>query len=294
MRNFARVAIIGSTGQLGNDLLEAFSDREVIALAHEDLCIENAAQVEDVIASSRPSLVLNTAAYHNVPKCETEQEQALRINALGVQNVAQACAKRNIAFGTISTDYVFDGAKGSPYTEQDQPHPLSVYGISKLAGEMLAAAIVPGHFIFRTSGLFGKLGSKSKGYTFIDRVLQQAAAGEPISVVDDMWFSPSYTRHVAQWIRKIVDRAPFGIYHVTNSGSCSWHEFAVEAIATAGLSAHVRAISSADFASPVRRPRNSALGHAALLAAGIEDLPHWKAAVAEYLKERTFSRTPLS
>ena len=288
-----RVAVVGSAGQLGHDLVEAFSDRQVIALTHDDVAIEDRESVDRVLDLHKPDMVINTAAFHHVATCEQRQREALLVNTVGVGNLASACAAREIVFGTVSTDYVFDGRKGAPYTEWDEPHPLSVYGISKLAGEMLAISVAPAHYIFRTSGLFGKLGSKSKGYTFIDRILQQGRAGDPIKVVTDMTFSPSYTRHVARAIRSIVETAPFGLYHVTNSGSCTWFEFAAEALAAAGIEANITPILSADWNDGVRRPANSALAHEGLLVAGVEDLPSWKEAVAQYLRERSFTGTPL-
>ena len=282
-----RVSIVGASGQLGNDLLRAFAGCEVTALDHAAISIEDPGSVRKALGAVRPDLVLNAAAFHKVPLCETQQMQAMAVNALGVRNLAEECARLGASFGTVSTDYVFDGTKGAPYSERDEPHPLSVYGLSKLAGEMMAAAATPSHYIFRTSGLFGRLGSKSKGYTFIDRILAQARAGEPVRVVDDMTFSPSYTRDVARWIRRITDAAPFGIYHVTNSGACTWYEFALETLRQAGLErADLSPISSASWTDGVRRPKNSALAHDALLAAGIDELPSWQAAIGAFLAER--------
>ena len=281
-----RVAIVGSSGQLGHDLVDAFQDVQVFGLAHEDVSIEDAASVERSLDQAAPQVLINTAAYHHVARCETHPREALLINAIGVANLAHACARRGIIFATLSTDYVFDGLKGSPYTEWDEPRPLSVYGLSKLAGEMLAIGATPAHYVFRTSGLFGKLGSKSKGYTFIDKILQQARDGSPMSVVTDMIFSPSYTKHVARTIRAVIERGPFGLYHVTNSGSCTWYEFAAQAVAASGMQAEITPMESAQWNDGVRRPANSALAHEALHAAGIHELPHWKDAVAEYIAER--------
>ena len=294
MHAFAKIAVIGSTGQLGHDLLQALKGLDVTGLSHDDVSIEDPGSVEAALERVGPDLVVNTAAFHNVPACETRQHDALRVNTGGVANLAAASARRGIALATVSTDYVFDGSKGSAYDETDEAHPINVYGLSKLGGEVVARALLPAHFIFRTSGLFGRLGSKSKGYTFIDKVLAQARAGETVRVVDDMTFSPSYTRHVAAWMRRILERAPFGTYHLTNRGACTWHEFAQYAISSAGLAVTVEPIPSSAFDDGVRRPRNSGLAHPALLAAGIEEPPHWKRAVEEYLEERSFNQAPLS
>lgn len=283
---FARILIVGSTGQLGADLMDTFKDVKPVGLGHADVAIENPQSVAAALDCYRPDLVLNTAAFHNVPICEQQPRAALLINALGVGGLARACAQRECVIATFSTDYVFDGQKGRPYTEEDEPRPINAYGLSKLAGELLVQAATPRHFIFRTSGLFGRIASTSKGYTFIDRVLRAAAAGEPTSVVNDMLFSPSYTRDVAAAVRRIVERADFGLYHVTNSGSCTWYDFAREALAQAGLDAPVTAISTAQWGGSVRRPPNSALENGHLRRAGFPELPDWRSAVGRYVHER--------
>ena len=283
-RQYSRPAVIGATGQLGHDLLAAFGDAAPAGLGHGDVSIEDRASVEAAFDRVRPDLVLNTAAFHNVPLCETQQKQALAVNAVGVMNLALACERRRIPLVTVSTDYVFDGEKGAPYVESDEPHPLSVYGNSKLAGELLAAAAWAQTFVVRTSGLFGALGSKTKGYTFIDRILKQARAGEEIKVVTDMTFSPSYTGHVAGAIRAIAERGGFGTYHVTNAGACTWYEFALEALRQAGSDAAVTPIRSSDWPSVVRRPANSSLAHERLQREGLPALPPWQEGVAAYLK----------
>jgi len=287
VREIRRVAVVGCTGQLGRDLLEEFSGFEVSGLTHDDIEIEDTHSVQSALERCRPDVVINTAAYHHVATCETHQREALLVNAVGVGNIANACAQRGTIFATVSTDYVFDGTKGSPYLESDEPHPLSVYGLSKLAGEVIAQATHTSCFVFRTSGLFGKLGSKSKGYTFIDRILQEARNGGEIRVVRNMTFSPSYTRHVAAAMRAAIERAPFGVYHVTNRGATTWYDFARAALNQAGFGhVPITAISSKDYDDGVRRPQNSSLAHDALLRAGIADLPPWQEAVAQYLGER--------
>ncbi|MBV8688705.1 MAG: dTDP-4-dehydrorhamnose reductase [Candidatus Eremiobacteraeota bacterium] len=279
--------IIGTSGQLGTDLMDAFADCDPVGLTHEQISIEDAASVGAALGRHRPDLVINTAAFHNVPVCEQEPQRALEVNAVAVGELARACEERQCAFATFSTDYVFDGLKGAPYTEADAPRPINAYGLSKLAGELLVKTATPEHFIFRTSGLFGRIGSKSKGYTFIDRILQAGAAGEVSTVVNDMTFSPSYTRDVAAAVREVIERADFGLYHVVNAGSCTWYELAVEALAQAGLRAEVQPISTAQWGAQVRRPANSSLENEALRNAGFTEPPPWRSAVARYIAERT-------
>ncbi|PZR56347.1 MAG: dTDP-4-dehydrorhamnose reductase [Candidatus Meridianibacter frigidus] len=290
MLNRQRILVTGSTGQLGDEVVRAFGGRKVAALSHDDISIEDARAVDQAMEYHRPQLVVNAAAYHNVPACERAPRAALRVNCTGVENLARACAAGGAAFVTVSTDYVFDGTKGSPYTEADSPHPLNAYGRSKLAGEVVARAACAQTYIVRTSGLFGPLGSRTKGYTFIDRILGQAERGERITVVDDMIFSPSYARHVAAALRNVVDAGAPGTYHVVNGGFCSWYEFAREALEQAGLRADLRPISSAAWTDGVLRPPNSSLDAAALRAAKLPELPHWKQAVADYLSQRKAER----
>ena len=280
------IAVIGASGQLGHDLVTAFSDVETAALTHQDIAIEDRGAVTSMLERLKPSAVINTAAFHKVPQCETNQSQALLINAVGVNNVASECALREIPFLTVSTDYVFDGEKGSPYVESDEPHPVNVYGVTKLAGELLARSSNPQTYIVRTSGLFGALGSRSKGYTFIDRILSQAREGIKIRVVADMRFSPSYTRDVAAAIRRIIESGAFGVYHVTNSGNCTWFEFAQHALRCAGMDYAIEPIASSSWNDGVRRPRDSSLQHQFFDEQRLGSLPDWHDAVERYLTER--------
>jgi len=282
-----RVAIIGASGQLGTDLMDVFRDREPIGLSHAGFDLEDAASLTAGLERYRPTLVINTAAYHNVEQCEEHPERAFAVNALGVDRLAGLCARYDCAFATFGTDYVFDGSATQPYQESDLPNPLNAYGTSKLAGEFLTKRHSGRHFLFRTSGLFGRAGSSSKGYTFVDRILRQAQAGEPLRVVTDMTFSPSYTRHVARIVRSVIERGAFGLYHVTNSGACTWFEFASEALRLRGFDAAIEPITTAQFAARVKRPRYSALAHTALLRAGFPEPPPWRQGLSEYLAERS-------
>jgi len=142
---FSRPLVVGATGQLGQDLVDVFSDTAAIGLSHQEISIEDAASIAAALETHEPDIVLNTAAFHNVPLCETEQRRAFAVNGLGIQNLAQACEARRIAFVTLSTDYVFDGTKGSPYTEDDEPHPLNAYGMTKFAGEILDKGVCRSH-----------------------------------------------------------------------------------------------------------------------------------------------------
>jgi len=289
---FASVVIVGASGQLGHELTSVLADKRLHSLTHEEIEIQDEASVQKSVIGLKPSLLINTAAFHNVERCEQKLKQAFAVNAFAVDSLSSACSAAGSVFAHISTDYVFDGLKRGPYVEVDWPNPLNVYAMSKLAGEFLIRRHNGKHYIIRTSGLYGIVGSRSKGYTFIDNILKQAEAGKPIRVVDDMFFSPSYTLHVAQAIRRIIENAPFGIYHVAGSGYCSWYEFAKTALEWSNIDADIAPIKYADFQSNVKRPMFSALENRAMKEAGLPDLPHWKDGLRAYLTERAALRAP--
>ena len=276
--------MIGASGQLGSDLVKAFGGLDVVGVDHAMVDIERPAEVAAFLAHARPSLVVNTAAYHNVERCETHAERAFAVNAVAVDGLASLCEAAGIALAHISTDYVFDGTATEPYDEAAKASPLNVYGVSKYAGELAIAARTERAFVFRTSGLYGVRGSSSKGYTFVERIRAQATAGAPLRVVDDIVSTPSYTRDVASTIRRVLETGRFGTCHVTNGGSCTWYEFALEILAASGIEAHVERTTSDAFPSFARRPRYSVLANNALGRAGVAPAPDWKAGLHAYLQ----------
>lgn len=290
-----RVVIIGANGQLGADLMDAFAADAPIGLEHRIFDIEHPAAIATMLLVHKPDVVVNTAAFHNVDLCETRPDRAFAVNALAVDQLAAQCAASGVAFAHVSTDYVFEGETDRPYVESDAARPISAYGISKYAGELLVRRRCERSFIFRTSGLYGVRGSSVKGYTFIERMLTGAAEGKPLRVVDDVTFSPSYTRHVAAAMREIIARERYGTYHVTNAGACTWYAFATEIFRQANTTADLSPTTRRSFPSLARRPRYSALAHEALLALGIPDPPDWRHGIRAYLNERgALTRAPAS
>jgi dTDP-4-dehydrorhamnose reductase len=281
-----RIVVIGASGQLGSDVLRIFADRRPNGVDHAQIDIESGSAVAAMLARFKPTLVINTAAYHNFERCETFADRAFAVNAIAVEQLATQCDNAGAALMHVSTDYVFDGKAGRAYRESDAPNPLSVYGVSKYAGELLVRRRTERHFIVRTSGLYGRRGSSVKGMTFVERMLSMALDRKPISVVDDVTFSPSYTVHVATAIRAIAESGAFGTYHVTNAGACTWYEFATEIFRQAGLEPAVTAVASDAFPSYAIRPAFSALEHASLKAAGLPSMPDWREGIAAYLDER--------
>jgi dTDP-4-dehydrorhamnose reductase len=190
----------------------------------------------------------------------------------------------------VGTDYVFDGRTTRPYTEDDAPNPLGAYARTKLAGELFAQALAPRHAILRVAGLYAAGGSRGKGGNFVDKVLAQARAGKPLRIVADQVTAPTWARDVAEAMARLVPRlvegrAPFGVYHVTNAGGCSWYEFARAALELAGVDADVTPITTAELAAPAPRPAYSVLANDRLAAAGEPPLRSWRTALAAYLAE---------
>jgi len=280
-----RIAIIGSTGQLGTDLVKVLKEsHEVIGLTHEDI------EVSDynsclILKSIKPDIIINTAAFHKTDECEDNPLKAFQVNSIGARNISIISREINAIDVYISTDYVFDGSKNSPYTEEDIPNPINTYGISKLAGELYTKQN-PKHYIIRVASLFGVAGSKSKGGNFVEKMIEKAKKGEPISVVDDIWMSPTYTKDAAIAIKKILElELPYGIYHVTNKGYCSWFQFAKEIFKLIGMDIEVKPIKSEELQTKVKRPKFSALQSIKLPKYGIE-MREWKEALYEYLVEK--------
>ncbi len=285
------IAILGASGQLGAALVDAYGERILLTPAHRELDIEDAPALAAFLAVHRPAVLINCTAFHNVDECERVPERAFAVNALAVDRAAKLCAAADVAFATISTDYVFDGTLGRAYTEADAPNPLSAYGVSKLAGELLVRRHGPAHFIFRLSGVYSASGTSNKGYTFIERVLQQAERGEPLRIVRNMTFSPTYAPHAARVIRDAVDARAYGTHHVTNAGATTWYDFAAAACAQAGLTPTVEALSYDTYGSSVKRPLYSALASTTLAPLGIDPPPRWETGLDEFLRGRAARQT---
>ena len=265
--------------------MRAFADCDVVGLDHAQIEIESDESVDAAFARYKPTVVINTAAFHNVEECERYPERAFAINAAAVDRLAEKAARSRAAFVTMSSDYVFSGSASKPYTERDEPSPLNVYGHSKRAGELYAQGHGPRWFVFRTSGMYGVRTSSQKGHTFVDRIIRQAQSGEIPRVVTDVYFSPSYAVDVARTIRQVIERDAFGLYHLTNAGGCSWFDFAAEALRLAGLKQEITPASYRDFNPTVDRPKYSILAHEALDRVGVS-VPSWQDGLQRYVAAR--------
>jgi len=280
-----RALLIGSKGQLGSDLRRVWSG-ELISLPHDDIDVCNRDRVFAVLSRERPELVINCAAYHRVDELESNVLRAFEVNAVGAKNVADAAREADAAVMWISTDYVFDGEKGTPYVETDLPRPLSVYGASKLAGEHLVRQSNPKHYVVRSSSLFGVAGASGKGGNFVETMIRKAREGEPLRVVDDQTSSPTLTLDLAEKLQELAGTSRYGLYHVTNSGQVSWFHFAARIFELCGLSPSMTSMSTDELAAPARRPRFSVMENAALKSIGIEQARSWQDALEAYLREK--------
>lgn len=281
------VVVIGANGQLGMDVLQAFADIAPTGLTHEQIEISDIDSVSTVLSRLKPTLVINTAAYHKVDDCEKYPEKAFAVNATGALNLAKVSESHGFDLLHVSTDYVFDGRKQAPYVETDLPRPLNVYAASKLAGEHFVLAYSSRSFVVRSSGLYGQNKCRAKGgRNFIDTMLFLASQGKDINVVNDEILTPTYTFHLAKQIRELANLRQYGLYHVTNNGSCSWFEFAREIFKCANLSPNLQPTSAAQFPSAVKRPSYSVLDNAALRSVGADLMPHWTESLQHYFRHR--------
>lgn len=284
--NTLSALLIGADGQLGSELRHTFSDHDLVPLTHSDFELTDRAQVRDVLRKYRPSLILNTAAYHRVDECEDQPERAFAVNAVAVRDLATAAKEIGAILVHFSTDYVFDGRQRSPYREVDRPGPLSVYATAKLAGEYFVQAVLERYYLIRTCGLYGLAGSRSKAGNFVETMLRLAADGREIRVVGDQIVAPTSAKELARKVRQLVRTKAYGLYHITNHGACSWHQFAEAVFTLSGVQAHLLETTSALYGAKAARPAYSVLENARLQALGLDDLQQWQNALADYLAER--------
>ena len=279
-----RIAVTGAAGQLGRALVRLLGPRTAWAGGRFELDVTDAAAIAQLLDRVHPGVVINAAAFNDVDGAEAAPGPAMAVNAVAVGHLARACRERGAVLVHVSSDYVFDGAKREPYREDDCPRPLNTYGISKLAGCLLVGAAGGPHLIVRTSGVFGPGGNRVKGGSFVERIVARARAGQALRVVADQVFSPTYAPDLAAALIALVDRGARGLVHVTNCGSCSWHELATAALEMAGVRATVEAIGSRELGAPARRPPYSVLANERAHAAGLAPLRPWRDALAVFLR----------
>ena len=284
-----KIALIGADGQLGTDVYKYFKgkDLEVIGLTEKEIDVCDLNICKDLLIKLKPDLIINTAAFHQVDICEDEAVTTFDVNVAGVKIISDICLKLDIPLMHFSTDFVFGGYhKETPYTESDCPKPVSIYGISKLAGECVIQYVLKKYYLIRVCGLYGYAGSMGKRSNFVELMIRMAEEGKDIKVVDDQILTPTSTKDVARKLYELIQTGKYGLYHMTNAGSCSWYEFACEIFKLAGLSPNVSPTTSEEFDAKARRPAYSVLDNENLRAIGLEDMGNWKEALSGYIDER--------
>lgn len=283
-----RVAIFGSAGQLGVELVRTFAEAgcTLLRLSRAELDVTDQAAVERQLASFQPEIVINSAAYNMVDVAEKEPQAAFEVNALAVRNMAIACRQLDARLVHFSTDYVFDGAAGRPYVETDAVHPLGAYAVSKLAGEWYAQAYLDAPLIIRTCGVFGPGGLHTARGNFIETMLRLGRGQQTIRVVEDHVASPTYAPALATRTLAMLDKGLSGIYHVGGGTALSWYDFAGLIFQHAGMEPELRPTNEREYRTPARRPKFSALSNAKMEAAGIEPMPTLPEALGDYFRRR--------
>ncbi len=286
------VLVLGSSGQLAHDLLQLWPQRQpadrLVALSHREIEVSDADSVRRALEAVSPRLVLNTTAYNRVDDAEANPGAAFAVNAAGALNVARACRDLDAVLMHFSTDYVFSGQhERRPHAEADPVDPLSVYAASKAAGEMLVRQTLDEHYIVRSSGLYGVVGSSGKGGNFVETMLRLASQGGQIRVVDDQVLTPTPTWALAGQAISLAATGAYGTYHATCAGECSWFEFAGAIFRQSGLDVRLEPQSSQAAGYPARRPPYSVLSNSKLEELGIYELPDWRAGLAGYLERRS-------
>lgn len=289
-----RVRVIGATGQLGRDVSAVFAaDGDTVTpLGHDDVDVASARSVKSALDQSRPDLVVNTAAFHHVEKCQTDPAWAFAVNSLGARHVAQVTDSLGAKLIHISTHYVFDGKKRAPYTEQDLAGPLNAYGNSKLSGEFFVRCTNPRHFVVRVSAIYGPNPCRAKGgLNFVEMMLKLSREREELRVVDDEFVTPTPTVEISRQLVVLSRTSEYGLYHAAAEGSCSWYEFARAIFDLTATRVRLERAGPGDFPVKVPRPKYSVLENAALKSRSLNIFGDWRKGLENYLARRQPARS---
>ena len=280
------VSIIGPNGQLGTDLVKAFTKANwrVRPINHAEISVENQESVFNELKTTQTEWVINTAAFHKVDECEKDSQKAWEINAHGAKNVATVARDLGMRSVFISSDYVYSGDKGASYSESDPVSPVNAYGHSKAGGEAVTLAASEKNLVVRIASVFGAAGSSGKGGNFVETIINKAKAGDPLFVVDDIIMSPTYTVDAAQKILELLNLEESGIFNATNAGSTTWFGFAQEILEQTKLFTELNA-SKTNWEAPLKRPKNSSLEIGKIENLWISS-PDWSDGLRRYLLEK--------
>ncbi|PIE02683.1 MAG: dTDP-4-dehydrorhamnose reductase [Acidobacteria bacterium] len=279
-----RWLIVGGNGALGTDLVELLGSRAIPAF-YSDFDISNKDQAFEFIKKQPITAIVNTAAYHHVPSCEEFPEEAFKVNAVGVRNLAEICSYLHLHLCHISTDYVFDGEKGSPYSEEDLPRPLNSYAVSKMAGEYMVQAYADSYSIVRSCGLYGKVPTVAKKGNFLTNILKQTQIKDELTIVNDEIVAPTYTMELARGIKALMEAEGKGVFHITQGGQTTWYDFAVLFLKQLDIDIPVKPVSRNQFQSSLNRPQYSILDCSKFQALTGADLLPWDEALCAYIEE---------
>jgi dTDP-4-dehydrorhamnose reductase len=276
------ILVTGASGQLGQELIRINNDEryQIVGFDRRQLDVTNLAQCRETLASVCPDSVIHTGAYTAVDKAEAEPDEAYRVNAVGTRNLALATREHGIKLCYVSTDYVFDGTAVLPYNEYDNTNPQSVYGKSKRAGEVLVQSLSNHYFIVRTSWVYGKHGNN-----FVKTMLRLASERNSVSVVHDQIGSPTYTYDLGRFIIELVQTEAYGIYHASNTGTCTWYEFAKAIFDESHISMQTEPCTTEQYPRPAPRPAYSVMDHSAIRQNGLTDLRPWREGLKAFLKD---------
>jgi len=286
----SKVLVFGANGQLGYDITRVLESKgyEVLKPGSKELDICDFENVKGYIKENKPRFIINCAAFHDANECEKDIEKSYKINTVAVGELARICSEIGSVFVHISTDYVFSGLnRNKPYTEEDIPDPLMVYGLSKLAGEMLIPNFTKRYYIFRVASLFGVKGPSRKAYNFVDLMLKLAGDGrDKIDVVNDQYMTPTHTLDVAERLPEIITSDKFGLYHLTSEGQCTWFDFAKKIFKLSNIKIKVNPVPTEHFPADFVRPKYTVLKNKKYNSLFSNKMPLWEDALKRYLKLR--------
>ena len=283
-----RVMILGAGGQVGSDLIEVLreSQEEVIPLSRKDLDITVLPAVAEKLRQHRPGVILNCSVYHPVDECESHPENSFAVNAIAVRGLGLAAKEIDAAVVHFSSDYIFDGELGRPYHEDDPTSPVSVFGISKVAGEQLLRHALSRHYIIRTSGLYGLTGSRVKRGNFVETMLRLGRERGRVRVVNDLRMAQTSTRNLAEQVLALIRTEHYGTYHASDHGDYSWYEFALKIFEYSGMKVEATPVSWHEMPAVAPRPPYSVLENRRLTSLGLDQMQPIDVALQSYLRAR--------
>ena len=278
-----KIALIGANGQLGSDLFKKLNKENTSILNYPDFDITKTDSMTEILSNINPAVVINTASFNRVDESEVHPNQAIELNAVSVKTLSQACANMNATLVHFSTDYVFDGRAGRPYTEKDRPNPLSVYGRTKLDGEKFIPQFLDKYFLIRTCGLYGEAGCWGKGYNFVDAMVLASEKNQPIRVVNNQTVTPTSTMELAERVLELIQTPEFGLFHMTSEGQCTWFEFAQTIFKLLGREVDLIPVDSNEYGAAAVRPSYSVLDNWKARSIGLTPFSHWTKALKDYM-----------